>query len=273
MQTYTGGTQDNKQGGENVEQTNPEEDMFVSGGYDSFGGAPKPMNTGMGQMNTDIGQMNTDMWQLGSVGYGIGNANGTVDDNTTSTNRWSEPRVILNLWGQLFNSFMPFRYDRYKGMSINAAKDFVKFFVKLNLIVNYLAIIILILTVPAAREYVKSGNITILLFIILFGVSYAIGAFINPYFFRLWAFIYRVIFGNLLMAIEKKNVNFINMYLISIYSCVPCITLGMLLVIMALFCLYFPAMLATVLLLSTICGILALIMPIVIMALAIPRME
>lgn len=273
MQTYTGGIQNNKQDGENVEKANPGEDLFVSGGYDSFGGAPEPMNTGMGQMNTGMGQMNTSMGQLGSVGYGSGNAYGAVDDNTMSTNRWSEPIIILNLWGQLFNSFMPFRYDRYKGMSINAAKDFVKFFVKLHLAVNYLAIIIFLLTVPAAREYVKSGNITILLFVILFGVSYAIGAFINPYFFRLWAFIYRVIFGNLLMAIEKKNINFINMYLISIYSCVPCITLGMLLVIIASFGLIIPQMLVIAIPLLVVCGILTLIMPIIIMALAIPRME
>lgn len=266
MQTYTGGTQNNKQGGENVEETNQGEDLFVSGGFDSFGGVPEPMNTGMGQMNAGMGQ-------LGSVDYGSGNAYGTVDNSTMSTNRWSEPRIILNLWGQLFNSFIPFRYDRYKGMSMNAAKDFVKFFVKLNLAVSYLAVIIMMLTAPEAMEFVKSGNITILLYVILFGVSYAISAFINPYFFRLWAFIYRVIFGNLLMAIERKNVNSTNMYLVSIYSCVPCIALSMLLEIIASLCLIIPSVLVLVIPLSVVCGILALIMPIIIMAMAIPKME
>ncbi len=266
MQTYTGGTQNNKQGGENVEKTNQGEDLFVSGGFNSFEGVSEPMNTGMGQMNAGMGQ-------LGSVDYGSGDVYGTIDNSTTSTNRWSEPRIILNLWGQLFNSFMPFRYDRYKGMSMNAAKDFVKFFVKLYLTVNYLAVIIMMLTVPGAMEYVKSGNITILLFVILFGVSYVISAFISPYFFRLWALIYRVIFGNLLMAIERKNVNSTNMYLVSIYSCVPCMALSMPLGIIALFCLNFPPAFVLVFSLLVVCGVLSLILPIIIMALAIPRME
>ena len=265
MNTYTGGTQNNKQGGGNMKETNPGEDLFLSGGFDSFGGTPEPMNTGMRQMNAGMGQ-------LGSVDYGSGNAYGTVDNSTMGTNRWSEPKVILNLWGQPFNSFMPFRYDRYKGMSMNAAKDFVKFFVKLYLLAGYLMMAVLIITTPEAMEYFKSGNISILLTIISLGITYAIGAFLGPFFFRLQALIYRVIFGNLLMAIERKKITSTNMYLVSIYSCVPCMALGMLIGIIALVFLSSSTVFFIVNL-SVVYAILELVMPIIIMALAIPRME
>lgn len=264
MNTYTGGTPNNKQGGENVEATNPGEDLFLSGGFDSFTDTPEPM-MGMGQMNAGMGQ-------LGSVDYGNGNAYGMVDNSTVGTNRWSEPKVILNLWGQLFNSFMPFRYDRYKGMSMNAAKDFVKFFVKLYLLVGYFATVVMMLVVPGAMEYVKSGDISILLIIISFGVSYAINVFIGPYLFRLMAFIYRVIFGNLLMAIERKKINSTNMYLVSIYSCIPCTALGIPIGIITLVFLS-PSTMLFFANLAVIYAILELVLPIIIMALAIPRME
>ena len=271
MNTYTGGTPGNKQIGESAEKANAGEDLFLSGGFDSFGGVPEPMNTGMGQMGVGLGQINTGMGQLGSVDYG--NAYGAGDDSTTGTNRWSQPKVILNLWGQLFNSFVPFRYDRYKGMSMGAAKDFVKFFIKLYLIAGFLSTAIMMLMVPGAMEYFKSGDISILLIIIVFGVTYAICAFIGPYFFRLQALIYRVIFGNLLMAVEKKNVNSTNMYLTSIYSCVPCMALGLPLGIVEFLFLNSPSMLPFVAGLAVIYAVLELIMPIIIMALAIPRME
>ncbi|MBD5542380.1 MAG: hypothetical protein HDR00_14560 [Lachnospiraceae bacterium] len=266
MQTYTGETPKNKQGGENAVETNQGEDLFLSGGYDSAKGVPEPVNTGMGQMNVGMGQ-------LGSVGYGSGNAYGTVDHSAMSTNRWSEPRIILNLWGQLFNSFMPLRYDRYKGMSMNAAKDFVKFFVKLNLVVGCLVTAVMMLTAPGAIDYLKTGDIGILLIIIRFGVFYAIGSFIGPYFFRLWALIYRMIFGNLLMAIERKKVNAVNMYLISIYSCIPCMALGIPLGIIALLLLNIPSAVFYVSYFANVYAILELIVPIIIMAIAIPRME
>lgn len=270
MNTYTGGAPGNKQNGESAEKANAEEDLFLSGGFDSFGGAPEPMNTGMGQMGVGMGQANAGMGRLGSVDYGI---YGTGDNSTTGTNRWSQPKVILNLWGQLFNSFVPFRYDRYKGMSMGAAKDFVKFFIKLYLIAGFLATAIMMLMVPGAMEYFKSGDISILLIIIVFGVTYAICAFIGPYFFRLQALIYRVIFGNLLMAIEKKKVNSTNMYLISVYSCVPCMALSLPLGIVEFLFLNSPSMLPFVAGLAVIYAVLELIMPIIIMALAIPRME
>lgn len=270
MNTYTGGAPSNKQNGESAEKANAEEDLFLSGGFDSFGGAPEPMNTGMGQMGVGMGQANAGMGQLGSVDYGI---YGTGDNSTTGTNRWSQPKVILNLWGQLFNSFVPFRYDRYKGMSMGAAKDFVKFFIKLYLIAGFLATAIMMLMVPGAMEYFKSGDISILLIIIVFGVTYAICAFIGPYFFRLQALIYRVIFGNLLMAIEKKKVNSTNMYLISVYSCVPCMALGLPLGIVELVFLNSPSMVPFVAGVAVIYAVLELVMPIIIMALAIPRME
>lgn len=270
MNTYTGGAPSNKQNGESAEKANAEEDLFLSGGFDSFGGAPEPMNTGMGQMGVGMGQANAGMGQLGSVDYGI---YGTGDNSTTGTNRWSQPKVILNLWGQLFNSFVPFRYDRYKGMSMGAAKDFVKFFIKLYLIAGFLATAIMMLMVPGAMEYFKSGDISILLIIIVFGVTYAICAFIGPYFFRLQALIYRVIFGNLLMAIEKKKVNSTNMYLISVYSCVPCMALGLPLGIVELVFLNSPSMVPFVAGVAVIYAVLELVMPIIIMAIAIPKME
>lgn len=258
MNTYAGNP-GNKQEGKDIGRANQQEDLFLSGGFDSFGGIPEPINTGAGQ--------------LGSVNYGNGNAYGTLDNGAASANRWSEPKIILNLWGQLFNSFMPFRYDRYKGMSINAAKDFVKFFVKLYLITGYLVTFIMLLTIPGVLEYFKSGNITILLTVISFGITYAISAFIGPYFFRLQAFIYRVIFGNLIMAIEKKDINSTNMYLVSIYSCVPCMALGLPLGIFSFLLLNFSSALSFVADLSVAYAILELIMPIIIMLFAIPRME
>lgn len=257
MNTYTGGTQNNKQGGENHKETNQGEDLFLSGGFDSFGGTPEPANTGMGQMNAGMGQ-------LGSVDYGSGNAYGTVDNDTMGTNRWSEPKIILNLWGQLFNSFVPFRYDRYKGMSVNAAKDFVKFFVKLYLLAGYLMLAVLVITTPEAMEYFKSGNINILLTIISLGISYAISAFLGPFFFRLQAFIYRVLFGKLICIIEGKKITSTNMYLVTIYACVPWMVISVFAVFVPLY-----------ILLSYIWPIviLELLLPVIIMALAIPRME
>lgn len=269
MQTYTGGTQNNKQGKENVEEIKQGEDLFISGGFDSFGGAPEPINTDMGQMNAGMGQ-------LGSVGYGSGNAYRTVDNSTMSTNRWSEPRIILNLWGQLFNSFMPFRYDRYKGMSMNAAKDFVKFFVKLYIITGYLFAFFVMLLSPGTKEFLMSGNMGILVIVIILGVCYFIGTFLGPYFFRLQAFIYRVIFGNLLMAIEKKNINSTNMYLVSIYACVPCYVIGVLIsgiVVLAAYLNVLPLLMAPIASVASSFSVIELILPIIIMALAIPRME
>ena len=237
--------------------------MFLSEGFDSFGGAPEPMNTGMGQMNAGMGQ-------LGSVDYGNENAYGTVGNSAMSTNRWSEPIIMLNLWGQLFNSFMPFRYDRYKGMSMDAAKDFVKFFVRLYMTVGYLVVAFMLFVSPE----VKSRDMSFLLVIILLGISYAIGFFLGPYLFRFRALIYRVIFGNLFMAVEKKNITSTNMYLVSIYACVPCMAVRLLYGVLVLLtaCLSIPMAQYMASIKGTI-SMLQLIVPIIIMAMAIPKME
>lgn len=269
MNTYTGGAPGNKQNGESAEKANAEEDLFLSGGFDSFGGAPEPMNTGMGQMGVGMGQANTGMGQLGSVDY-----SGIYGNNepTGKKDPWANQRINLNLWGQLFNSFLPFKYDRYKGLSIGAAKDFVKFFIRTYMTIGYLLVFIIFLQYPGMMEYFLSGNLGILLVIIILGVSYVASIFFGTYLFRLQAFIYRLIFGNLLTAIEKKEITSTNMYLVSIYACVPWMVIRLLAGIVLLAIAFFMPILPRVPSLWLF-SVLELVMPIIIMAIAIPKME
>lgn len=254
MNTYTGGTDHNVQDN-GIKGADAGENLFLSGGFDSFGGAPEPANTGMEQ--------------LGSIDYsgGYGNV-----DQTLKTNPWANQRVNLNLWGQLFNSFLPFKYDRYIGLSEGAAKDFVKFFIKMYLVIGYLLTFFVLFQLPGVAEFFKSGHITILLTVIILGAIFAVSAFLGPYLFRLQAFIYRLIFGNLLMAVERKEITSTNMYLVSIYACVPWMMIrllfGAVVYIMIFFMPVFPQ-LPPIWVLS----LLELIMPAIIMAVAIPRME
>lgn len=267
MNTYTGGTLSNKQNGESAEKANTGDDLFLSGGFDSFGGAPE--TTGMGQLGVSPGQVNAGMGQLGSVDYsGIyGN-----DEPVRTKDPWANQRINLNLWGQLFHSFLPFKYDRYKGLSIGAAKDFVNFFVRMYMTICYLLVFIVFLQYPGVMEYFKSGNMGMLLVVIIFGVSYAASIFFGTYLFRLRALIYRLIFGNLLMAIEGKKITSTNMYLVSIYACVPWMVIRLLAGIGLLAILFFTPFLQKVPSLWLF-SVMELVMPVIIMAIAIPKME
>lgn len=262
MNTYVGGTQNKDQGDNKSKGTDTGEDLFLTGGFDAFGGTPEPMSTGLGQMNAGMGQ-------LGSVGYGDVYGNG---GHAGKADPWANQRINLNLWGQLFNSFLPFKYDRYKGLSIGAAKDFVKFFIKIYLIIGYLLALFAFFQFPDTKEYFKSGNITILLLVIILGVSYAANAFFCPYLFRLQAFIYRLIFGNLLMAIEGKKITSTNMYLVSVYACVPWMVIRLLFGIGLFVMIFFMSVVPQIPPLWLL-PVLELIVPIVVMALAIPKME
>lgn len=259
MNIYTGENQSNAQDGGNMEKTDSVEDLFLPGGFDSFGGTPEPMNVGMGQTNGSMGQ-------LGSVDYG-NTAYGTADN---STNRWANPVLFLNFKEQILNSFMPARYDRYKGMSEGAAKEFVKSFTRLYLRIGYLIMAFMML---AALRGIGS-NASMLIIIIIMGISYFISVFIEPYIFRLKAFVYRLIFGNLILALTKADITDTDMYLASIYAGVPCMTVSILMLgVVELAYWLFPLLLYPIAAVSSIFSIIQLIVPIVIMAIAIPRME
>lgn len=258
MNTYTGEEPNNTQGGGNVEKTDSVEDLFLPGGFDSFGGTPEPMNAGMGQMNGSMGQ-------LGSVDYG--NAYGTVD---YSTNRWANPVIFLNFKEQILNSFMPASYDRYKGMTEGAAKEFVKSFTRLYLRIGYLMIIFMILVALGGT----GGNAGMMMAIVVMGISYLISVFLEPYVYRLRAFVYRLIFGNLILALTKADITDTDMYLVSIYAGVPCMVVSILLLgIVVLAYWLFPLLLYSIAAVSGIFSIIQLVVPIVIMAIAIPRMK
>lgn len=258
METYTGENKNNIQDGENVKATDSAEDLFLPGGFDSFGGAPEPMNADMGQMNSNMGQ-------LGSVDYG--NDYGSADN---STNRWAKPIVVLSLGEQISNSFMPTRYDRYKGMSEGAAKEFVNYFTRL-----YVRIVFLMIAFMMLITMRKAGdNTSLLVVVVMLGISYFLSVFLEPYIFRLRAFLYRLIFGNLFMAITKTDISDTNMYLVSIYACVPCIALSVLIAgIVVLSFLISPVLLYPIAAVSSAFSIIQLIVPIIIMAIAIPRMK
>lgn len=258
METYTGENKNNMQDEENLKATDSAEDLFLPGGFDSFGGTPEPMNADMGQMNSNMGQ-------LGSVDYG--NDYGSADN---STNPWAKPIVVLNLGEQISNSFMPARYDRYKGMSEGAAKEFVNYFTRL-----YLRIVFFMIAFMMLVTFGRAGDSTsILIVVVLLGISYFISAFLEPYIFRLRAFVYRLIFGNLFMAIMKTDISDTNMYLVSIYAWVPCIVISVLIAgIVVLSYLVSPVLLYPIAAVSSAFSIIQLIVPIIIMAIAIPRMK
>lgn len=258
MNTYTGEKPNNTQGGGNVEKTDSVEDLFLPGGFDSFSGTSEPVNAGMGQMNGNMGQ-------LGSVDYG--NAYGTVD---YSANRWSNPVVFLNFKEQILNSFKPSRYDRYKGMTEGAAKEFVKSFTRLYLRIGYLMIAIMMLVVLGGM----GGNVGVVMIIVIMGISYFISVLLEPYIFRLRAFIYRLIFGNLILALTKADITDTDMYLVSIYAGVPCMAVSILMLGIVLLAYWiFPSLLYFMSAVSSIFSIVQLIVPIVIMAIAIPKMK
>lgn len=258
METYTGENKNNMQNEENLKATDSAEDLFLPGGFDSFGGTPEPMNADMGQMNSNMGQ-------LGSVDYG--NEYGSADN---STNPWAKPIVVLSLGEQISNSFMPARYDRYKGMSEGAAKEFVNYFTRL-----YVRIVFLMIALMMLLTFGRVGDSTsMLIVVVMLGISYFISVFLEPYIFRFRAFVYRLIFGNLLVAITKTDISDTNMYLVSIYAGVPCIAVSILIAgIVVLSYLISPVLLYPIAAVSSTFSIIQLVVPIIIMAIAIPRMK
>lgn len=254
MNTYNPENPNGMQGGENGKETDSAEDLFLPGGFDSFGGTPEPMNGGLGQMNSNMGQ-------LGSVDYG--NGYGTAYNNT---NR----RRTLSFKEQISNSFKPSEYIRYNGMSEGEAKEFVKNFTKLYIKISYLIIAFMMLV-----SFMGMGsNVGILIIVVALGISYALSLLLEQYMFRLRAFIYRVIFGSLLTAVTKANISSTNMYLVSIYACVPCMAIAVLMTgVVVLVYLISPMLLYPLAAVSSVISIIQLIIPIVIMGIAIPRME
>lgn len=262
MNTYTGETRENKPGGANVEETDSVEDLFLPGGFDSFGGMPESANTNIRQLGSvDYG--NTNIGQFGSVNYG--NTYGTVDN---TLNRWSEPSVILNFGEQIANSFMPLRYDRYKGIAEGTAKEFVKDFTRLYVRAAFLILAVMML--------MSAGNLGggILIPVIVLGVFYALSVFLEPFIYRLRAFVYRLLFGKLLMIITKSDITSNNMYLVSIYACVPCMVVNILFTaIMVLAYFSFPVLLYLVSSISWLFSLIQLVLPVIIMGIAIPKMK
>ncbi len=256
METYTGENKNNMQDGENLKATDSAEDLFLPGGFDSFGGTPEPMNADMGQMNSNMGQ-------LGNVDYG--NDYGSAD---YSTNRWANPIIVLKFEEQISNSFKPTQYSRYKGMSEEAAKGFVKSFARL-----YINIVFVIMALVMLLSGMGSGA-GILIMAVFLGIAYFLSIFLEPYSFRLRAFIYRVIFGTLITAVTKANISSTNLYIVSIYACVPCMVISTLMTcIIALAYALFPLLLYPLATVSSIVSIVQLFIPVIIMAIAIPRME
>ena len=118
------------------------------------------------------------------------------------------------------------------------------------------------------------GNVGVVMIIVIMCISYFISVLLEPYIFRLRAFIYRLIFGNLILALTKADITDTDMYLVSIYAGVPCMAVSILMLGIVLLAYWiFPSLLYFMSAVSSIFSIVQLIVPIVIMAIAIPKMK
>ncbi len=230
-----------------------EEEIFLSGGFDSF----SRDNTSFGSTDNPLGTASSDYENT----Y-YGNAN-------TGSNFW-EQKHYLGFWEQLFNSFRPTKYDRYKGISITAAKHFVRNLSLLYMGPGFLVIMGIFFGNAEIRASLADKNLLSPLFVISLAVFWIIATLIYPFTFRISAFFMRII-GRLLAMIGRKNISSENMYLVSIYSLVPWMFLKILLLVL------FPViMIAYVSLGDSVLifiSLLEVIVPTIYMAVAIPYME
>lgn len=231
---------------ENAANGYEEEDLFLSGGFDSFSQDSTSFN---GTGNT----LGTASPEYGNTYYG---------NTNTNSNIWTRQQD-LSFWEQLLNSFMPTKYHRYKGISVEGAKQFVRSFSWLYMVAGLILTSGFFLGNADMRAYLQYYNLLSLKTIIVYMIAFAIAASIYPFIFRLGALIMRLV-GKLIALIEGKSITDQNMYLISVYSLVPWLIIKMFFIFLPI-----PILLS----LETFISILDAVVPIIIMAIAIPHME
>lgn len=230
-----------------------EEEIFLSGGFDSF----SQDFPSLGGMDTPLGTVSSD---YENTYYG---------NTNTGSNFW-EQKHYLGFWEQLFNSFRPTKYDRYKGISIMAAKHFVRNLSLLYMGPGFLVSMGIFFGNATIRASLADKNILSPLFVISLVAFWIVATLIYPLTFRIGAFFMRII-GSFLAMIGRKNISSENMYLISIYSLVPWMFLKILLVV------FFPVILIAYVSLGysilIFISLLEVIVPTIYMTIAIPYME
>ncbi len=241
MYTYDPNANKKNVDSENMNSLN-EEDLFLAGGFDSF----SPNQTANNSMHQPVGQMELDpSWNV---------------------ERWKN-KYELKFFEQLKLSFFPLKYDRYREMSVDGIKLFIRKDVAFELLVSFIIILIAFNVHPFFRalmpEYGINDPMVILTIAVVLGISAAITILIFPFFIRIGAWIFRWII-RLFCLLGKKNLSDTSLYALSIYSTIPFRLIKM-------FCIFLP--IDVILNAQTSIAVLDVVVPLIIISLAIPRMD
>lgn len=186
-----------------VSSVQAEDDFMMPGGFDDF----EASSYG-----------NVENLPLGSVDYSYIN-------QKYKTNPCAY-KVLLTRKQQVIHAFNPFQYHCYNNMTIEQAKEFINWFSKLYIGVAYLGTMFLILVNPdvimlaLSNPFMSAEYLQNIEFIIAITIGYLIAAALAPIWYRISAFLLRLI-GSLVCLIFGKNISDKNMYLVSVYALVP----------------------------------------------------
>lgn len=173
-----------------------EEDLFLAGGFDSFSEPNENLNVGTPYMS-------------GVEQYGL---------SQDAVNRWNPARV-LSFGEQFATSFNPAGYGIYSQLKKADVKAFIKTFCRYYFIFIVIGTLLIMLAestmngIPVATLFSVP---TLIGYAIVFGICY----FILPLSFRIMAWIYRWI-ARLICLIANKELSSDHLYSVSVYPLIP----------------------------------------------------
>lgn len=173
-----------------------EEDLFLAGGFDSFSEPNENLNVGTPYMS-------------GVEQYGL---------SQDAVNRWNPARV-LSFSEQFATSFNPAGYGIYSQLKKADVKAFIKTFCRYYFIFIVIGTLLIMMA-----ESTMNGIPVAALFsvpaLIGYAIVFAICYFILPLSFRIMAWIYRWI-ARLICLIMNKELSSDHLYSVSVYPLIP----------------------------------------------------
>ena len=173
-----------------------EEDLFLAGGFDSFSEANDNLSVGKPYMS-------------GVEQYGV---------SQEAVNRWTPARV-LSFSEQMRTSFNPVSYGKYSSLKISDVKAFILTFCRYYFVFVVIGTLLIMMAestmngIPVAALFSVP---TLIGYAIVFGICY----FILPLSFRIMAWIYRWI-ARLICLIANKELSSDHLYSVSVYPLIP----------------------------------------------------